>query len=303
MHKTDVIVIAENGDSAHYHINFALSAKSNEAELKHIEFWKYDAGTDTWNYEEWKLAKNPDETPQLDYDVAGIEGWTVNVNRWNWKASDGAHVAVLQSETLTTVYVTSESGKNQNIYTFNLKGSTALPSIAEITLDGSPISTYAYNNLLTSKGLDFGANVSANTQAYFILQQGNNGVEANAFSAIGNKSADPQEKATTIAATPSNITTLKTLWKWTYDSDAKKWLWQTLSVDLENDHIFTVPLTSWRDTLPVFFAEPEDPNAKIQITYGSHKGSTILVTAEDGVTTDTYNITYDYTPSNNTNLK
>ncbi|MBR3566349.1 MAG: hypothetical protein IKN91_08515 [Paludibacteraceae bacterium] len=297
--QTDIVVIAENGDSAHYHINYALSAKSDQAELTHIEFWKYDAGTDTWNYEEWKLAKNPDETPQLNYDVAGIEGWTVNVNRWNWKASDGAHVAVLQSETLTTVYVTSESGKNQNIYTFNLKGSTALPSIAEITLAGSPISTYAYSNLITSKGLDFGANVSANTQAYFILQQGDNGIEANAFSAIGNKSADPQEKATTIAATPSNIATLDKLWKW--DASAKSWA--TLTADDYDDHNFTVSLTSWRDTLPVFFAEPEDPNAKIQITYGNHKGSTILVTAEDGVTTDTYTITYYHTPSNNTDLK
>ena len=298
--QTDIVVIAENGDSANYHINYALSAKSDQAELTHIEFWKYDAGTDTWNYEEWKLAKNPDETPQLNYDVAGIEGWTVNVNRWNWKASDGAHVAVLQSETLTTVYVTSESGKNQNIYTFNLKGSTALPSIAEITLDGSPISTYEYSNLITSKGLNFGANVSANTQAYFILQQGNNGVEANAFSAIGNKSADPQVKATTIPATPSNNTTLKTLWKW--DASAKDWT--TLTADALDDHNFTVSLTSWRDTLPVFFAEPEDPNAKIEITYNNYStGSTVVVTAEDGVTTDTYTITYDYTLSTTNELK
>ena len=63
-----------------------------------------------------------------------------------------------------------------------------------------------------------------------------------------------------------------------------------------DEEFYTIALPYGAQT-PVITAEPEDPAATVAIS-----GNTITVTAEDGVTTRTYTVTFTWLPSENSNL-
>lgn len=211
-------------------------------------------------------------------------------------ASAGASVETLTepygSSALVTFTVTSEDQQTTRTYTVDVQVAPSdICTLQDLMVDGVSLADFKTTDLTYSIELPYDTKTLPEVD-YIITDKTSTAV----------KSVDDKTVTITVTAEDGIHTTeytiVFTIAKST-NADLKAILLdgKALASFFVDEHDYTITLP-YGAPLPAITAETADPKASYVVN-----GTTITVTAEDGITTSTYTLTFSYLPSTNAELK